>query len=1292
MRARLVLRSVLCAALAGAASLGVVGSAHAAPLSAPLSLKSTGSNPPELSWAPVAGAVRYEVEADTEPGFSSPPVHTTTVDTSYVPQTLLAAGDYYWQVRAIDADNVDSDWAAGSDFTISPVDPPSGLKTNDDAGAPSLAQPDDPPTLTWTPVAGAKSYTVQVAQDSTFSGAKVYTTQSPRLVVSDPLAPQSYVWHVKAELDTGIESQYSANASFTVGSIATPSGLRVIGTDGNTIADNQDVQDVILDWSAVPGAKSYDLQVSKDNSFSASSIVDNRTGLVATRYSPATTYDNSQYFWRVRAVDLSGNPTVWSDAGPTTPAPTFRRQWTERPSLVVPDPSQDGAVVHDPVSLQWTPVHHASHYQVQLGSDPNFSPGTFNQCLVAGTTYTPGSFEYDVVSGNASRNSNDQCLPTPGAITYWRVRGLDAPFSSNNGTGVQGLWSDTHSFIYSTDADRLTGTSPADGATVDVPVLSWSPVRGAETYAISVLQSGSTVASTTTHALSYVPVPWGSTPLAAGSYTWTIVAKDPNGTALTPTETHNFKVSGSIPSDGSPALTAHTGNSSTTTTRAPLLSWTPVQPTGSQKITYKIDAGQHGTGVWFDPTSSNISPNLLETALAYPAVTDISTAFSKPGSYDWQVKAYDGNTLLATSPVYTFTVAALAAVPSQQLALSASDFSAGRGCTATVGGTAACQSVPATPVIDWQPVAGASFYVLYIAKDANFTNRIENDSAMPATTSTRWTPDFAQVKSALAESQVGESYFVHIRACSSLKSCGPDPTSSTGRATLQFTKKSPPVALESPADTTTVSAATINFDWDDYLDSNAAVHWPNGASPTTSYQGAMQYRIQIDDDPNFGSPLETATVDQSTYTSPSKLYPDGKLYWRVQAIDVDNNDLAWSQTRSFTKRSAAPTLDAPIGGATTGENPVLSWSPQAYAANYTVELYRNGDTAFSSANQVFSTSVKQTAFVYTQPLPPSGSPYVWRVAAVDASGNPGPFGQPATFTVSGTSPALVSPATGATLPADHLVLRWSPVVGAVSYQVQVQQATGSTSIDTATTRATAYAPSPQQLIRDGGISWRVIAEDSNNQELGTSGWRSVIIKAAPTPLHATTSPRITGTRTVGSMLTVDPGTWPATSPQFTYQWLRNGAPIAGATNSIYTLAFADAATQIGVQVTASKSGWGDGTASSNSVTIPKAASTVSALATLTTLKQRKSTSLVATVSVPSVYGVAPTGSIRVIDRLGAGRQRTLKTVSLTASAKGQKTISVRLTGVGLHHLRALYLGSTKIAGSSSPVVKVHTTR
>jgi len=94
-----------------------------------------------------------------------------------------------------------------------------------------------------------------------------------------------------------------------------------------------------------------------------------------------------------------------------------------------------------------------------------------------------------------------------------------------------------------------------------------------------------------------------------------------------------------------------------------------------------------------------------------------------------------------------------------------------------------------------------------------------------------------------------------------------------------------------------------------------------------------------------------------------------------------------------------------------------------------------------------------------------------------------------------------------------------------------------------------------------------------------------IPKATPSN---TIAPVVSGTNTVGSLLTTTNGSWSGSLPiTYTYQWLRNGSNISGATSSTYTLITADTSTLVSCKVTATNS-VGSANATSNSLTIYEA--------------------------------------------------------------------------------------------------------
>ncbi|MEV6763479.1 Tat pathway signal protein [Streptomyces sp. NPDC051105] len=88
-------------------------------------------------------------------------------------------------------------------------------------------------------------------------------------------------------------------------------------------------------------------------------------------------------------------------------------------------------------------------------------------------------------------------------------------------------------------------------------------------------------------------------------------------------------------------------------------------------------------------------------------------------------------------------------------------------------------------------------------------------------------------------------------------------------------------------------------------------------------------------------------------------------------------------------------------------------------------------------------------------------------------------------------------------------------------------------------------------------------------------------------LASTAAPKITGTAKVAAKVTATTGSWSATPGSYTYQWNADGKAISGATAASYTVPAALLGKKLTVTVTAVKSGWLSGSATSAAVTVAK---------------------------------------------------------------------------------------------------------
>ncbi len=153
-------------------------------------------------------------------------------------------------------------------------------------------------------------------------------------------------------------------------------------------------------------------------------------------------------------------------------------------------------------------------------------------------------------------------------------------------------------------------------------------------------------------------------------------------------------------------------------------------------------------------------------------------------------------------------------------------------------------------------------------------------------------------------------------------------------------------------------------------------------------------------------------------------------------------------------------------------------------------------------------------------------------------------------------------------------------------------------------------------------------------------------------------PTILGTAKVGSVLTAAPGTWGPAPVALTYQWLRGGVAITGATAATYTLAAADVGKAMTVKVTGTKTGYAT-TSKTSAATVTVAAGTLTAPVPTVSGTAKVGSVLTAT---PGTWGPAPVALTYQWFRTGVAiTGATAATYTLAAADLG-KTMTVQVTG------------------------------
>jgi hypothetical protein len=417
-------------------------------------------------------------------------------------------------------------------------------------------------------------------------------------------------------------------------------------------------------WAPVTGAKGYQVEVNSDVAWASGSKVccDDISSSVkmttyGTSFSPPVVLPNNTYYWRVRAVDASGVAGLWASG------PTFEKSFGDDPSItnlrLVDTDFQElapGSVVAAPVIL-WDNASGASSYQVGVapfdGSVCDWSapPSVRWDKVTASTGWTPlgwnRGLDADPLSSGSLSPSDDiiTALVEDGQYCV-RVRPIDRA-SSINGPEIVSTW--TYLPANNEPAFQWAGPPavapcspcglaagdylrPVSGSTVGtMPVFTWSPVPGAQSYFVVVAKDAAftnIVDYAYTRVTAYAPRKNSQTtgyPDETTNYYWAVLpASQPNGDGVSEDPVSSnpqpFKKQATPPTLFGPI------GGVTLSTAATVFHWTPV-----------IDARRYRLQVSEDSSFANVIQE--QSALVTGAATD-STAYTSSTAYPTGVTLY----------------------------------------------------------------------------------------------------------------------------------------------------------------------------------------------------------------------------------------------------------------------------------------------------------------------------------------------------------------------------------------------------------------------------------------------------------------------------------------------------------------------------------------------------------------------------------------------------------------------------------------------------------------------------
>jgi hypothetical protein len=1016
---------------------------------------------PKFQWTASAGAIQYQLQISDISDFSNLLLEQTLPGLTY---TLAAAQaldfeNNYWRVRAQDLAGNWSNWSPSRQFTISLLSlPKTGTFTTDST-----------PRLQWLAANGAVEYNVQVdeADPGDFSTPVADQLEAGLSTIISDLDPGVYVWHLRVRTAGGWSS-WGAAWNLVV-SPAPPAAPSVSAPANNTLLNDSTPG---LEWGAVSGGASYQVQVA--NSASFSTALQDQTGILATNANLAFLADG-KYYLRVRAQNDLGWVGAWS----VTRSFSIDTVPPGNPAYLSPGPGVSNAGTP---MFSWTKPTTASQFQLQLDlAGEDFDSPEFDSGAISATSLKPATSAFGQVGSFA-----------------WRVRARDL-------AGNWSPWSAPRALTITLPLPVApTQISPARGAATNdsTPDLVGFGVAYGTDFEFQIALNSSFTSSSQSSIPSSANTFEVSNPLSDGTWYWRVRMLNSNGQPGAWSGTRTLLIDTAPP--GVPILKLPAENF-IARGGSVLHQWSGVTGATQYELEYDESGGNFDTPVY------QSGPIAALTKSVPPQVL---------GSYIWRLRAGDaaGNWGAWTSARSLDTILPLPGVPalatpanttvfntSPELVWNATSgadsYEVQISTVKTFASFASSRLAPGVTVFAISGLSDGTYYWrvrgfnLNTPEESGSFSTIRSfviDSVAPPI------PDLQQP--AAGASSVGIPTFTWSKPSGSTQfQFQLDDGSEFDSGVINTNSIKPGGSFSGlGAFTWRVRARDAAGNWSNWSaprtimitlpipsaptlglpSNNASLNQPDPIFTWASVPYADHYEIWIDEQSNFMGGHDYEQITLSGQLSEQPILAEGKYYWRVRGYNVNDQPGNWSGSFAVAidlTAPGSPSILKPATGFAFRGAPSFQWASIVGASQYRLQIGTPGDS--------FTTPVYDTSWLNATSHAAAFSSlgdYEWRLRARDAAGNLSDWTSTRTFSIIQplpVAPSLLTPSTNAVTTDNSPTFIWQAVTWGNVYQLQIDNNSTFTSPERSITGGVlTYTPS---VLPNGVYYWRVRAWNSN---------------------------------------------------------------------------------------------------------------------------------------------------------------------------------------------------------------------